>query len=216
MLYLQGCVRCNEGAVYLNSDYYGHYIQCLTCSYLRDVNEIRVNGKREPDMDYVQSLIRTKSKPEEDLMIDPLIKILIDLSRRNQPVEVRGIQESTGLEEKVIEERLRLMEPNVDGNIGYVSVAHIVDDSGRIHTKFGILDGGRYVVEEYIIGVNRVKNPDNGETTEQFDTYSLFNQNYTLTRFGKHAIPQSEILFRFVDHVFNSSDSKKAESAKPL
>ena len=42
MLKLKGCPRC-QGALYLASDMYGKYVNCLQCGFTRDIPSAREN-----------------------------------------------------------------------------------------------------------------------------------------------------------------------------
>src|SRR3989338_6351429 len=202
MVYLQGCMRCNEGAVYLNNDQYGYYIECLTCGHMRDVNEIKVNGRRQPDMAHAFSLIKfPEKKTKEGLRLDPFISILIDLSRRSEPVSIASIQESIGLEGKLVEECLRLMGPSGEyASFSYVTLSD-PNNSSESPKRFGIALSGQYVLEEYKAEKDKFERPSGKIEGHSIDAM-LLDSDYTLTEFWKYAVSQSEILFAFIDHLF--------------
>ncbi len=39
MMWLKSCPRCKTGDLYIQKDWFGPYIQCLQCGYMKDLKE---------------------------------------------------------------------------------------------------------------------------------------------------------------------------------
>lgn len=39
MMYLKSCPRCKAGDLYIEKDWFGPYVLCLQCGYMKDIKE---------------------------------------------------------------------------------------------------------------------------------------------------------------------------------
>ena len=55
MIWYKACPRCKSGAIVVDNDFYGWYVQCLQCAYMVDIDE----------SEEVESVLVTRVETEE-------------------------------------------------------------------------------------------------------------------------------------------------------
>lgn len=181
-IYFKYCKRCGGGDLFIGSDMYGAYLDCLQCGFTPP-----------------QLVIDGSNTKKSGISIDAHIGTLLVLDKRGK---ISAFSPDGLVEDRSLEKRLEAMAQH-----DYVAVA---SSNGKTYSpeneSYAITPKGREALDAYMEFVKKILEYQKSKKAEtknaKISSYELVDEDGNLTLIGEYAIKASKVLSEFIKAIY--------------